>query len=445
MSGDWRELVLETDEPQDGEEEASESSAETAGFGERVSQLQGIGNGLRSFGRGLGSVASKTKGGLVKLLTTVFGPGSKIKLVAVGGGGLIVLIAVFILLAGIALLSVARQGTGGSTPAQQLELTKQETRENLQLVLCLDTAPPVATQQPTKSGNGPTLASNDNARISDACQTVNREQVEKARAQIAALREQLKSRTSAEVPTTPTIGLMPAALAAEPPPAATSAQSKTAQASTLLDQIEKELQGIDEANGKYKETKTHVVKANALIAQFVDVYNGLKYNCQSSSDLLGAQSPSNVQLYELKSHRQKSSSPIHFFYDAESRNGVTYVTPSLACYLAKLTVETQRQLGVQVEVGDASTATGVQAWGPHHQHGGGGNVDIWAQKVMVGDPQGSTFDPELSVKFAKLIVELGARELFITQNSYPSAIKLYSVNAGGHADHWHICIHTCGN
>lgn len=423
-------------------EQAEGAAAE--GDGQPTEQPAGSARGLdaanttRQLAKGAQNLTKGVGGKAVKLVGTIFGPGSKIKIGVIVIDLGVYLLATVLFVIGLTTMSLGNSGTRGTTPEQTPDLTQTEIQNDLKLIACLDSVPPGA---PTPSVSDEAETVDDGALLSPECIKLNIENVTKAKAKVAELRIQLKQRSQQASGTAEPLrevgfSLIQAAQAAESQETDPSQSQIVEQASKLLDQIDAELTGISEANGKYKLTKEHSDKLNLLVPQFADVWSKLAFSCSNGAGLVGAALPGK-NLYQLK-----SGPNIIFFYGNASRSN-TYATKDMACYLATLTDAARSQLGIEMEVGDISDETGRQAWGPHHQHGGGGNVDIWAPKVMSGDLQGSLFDGDLSVKFAKLIIDLGGQELFITQDQYPTAIKQYSVYAGGHADHWHICISSC--
>lgn len=385
---------------QDGElsatdEESSEQPSEAQpGAVERASSLG------RAAQR-TAQLAGALKGGVASIASTVFGPGKWID------GGLAVSAAVLFAIAGI-LLTVgltARLLTklGGSQPAAKaMELGEEQTKRDLQLIACYQDRPPQQWGDPGKT------------QLSAECIKVVQQEVERQRNVLERAEQELQGSGTNE--------------------------ADKQKVRDLIAKIRVELDGIDQANGAFKESKEHYESLKKLLDDpAAKLLDGLVFSCESE-DVIGEQSASNAKLYRLKGG---GSSPIRYYYQTNEREGRDYVSPEMACYLVELTKRARLELNLSVEIGDASTPTGASAWGPHSQHGFGTNVDIWAPSVMAADLQGSAWDPDLAVRFAKMIIDLGAKELFITQDYYPNAIREYSIDVGGHADHWHICIENC--
>ncbi len=394
----------------DQDSRPTETPAGSAGgFGDSLDRFTGLRAGAQRVGKAAAKIGAGVGKGATKLLGTVFGPGSKIKIGIIVIDVGVYLLALVLFVIGLTTMSLGNSGSGGTTPAQSPDLTQAELQHDLKLITCLDAATPPPVEPDKKD-----TAADDGTRLSPECMKINREQAVKIKEKIAELRKQLTSRGKNEAARAP--------------------------AGKLLDDIEAELTAIDTANGKYQPTKEHVTKLNSLVDQFVIVWSSLAFSCDNSSQVVGPQSPQNPKLFQLKAG---GASPIVFYFGQTSREN-TYVSKDMACYLATLTVEAKKQLGIRIEVGDASTQLGQDAWGPHSQHGGGGNADIWAEKVMIDRPEGGTYDDGAAQKLAQLILDLGGKELFITWDRYRDSawVQRYSVNASGHSDHWHICIHN---
>lgn len=310
------------------------------------------------------------------------------------------------------------KGFGGSTPPQAIDAGFENDMDMIRIAFCLDELANV-DKGIDKQGKEKAI---EGVLLSTRCRQVNEKAAKKTLESLANIKKSLDIYDDS---------------------------SEKQQLVTTIDQMSEKLVGIKVANGVYKTTRTHVDSYEVLRNKYNELIKKLVINCDDLQIALGT--PNEVGLVIIPSHHDDTRSPIHYYFNGTGPKSTKYVSPQMACYLFRLTKKWQALTGDVVEIGDASIASGIQAYGGHGQHGGGGNVDIWVPSVMWAQLIGTPYNDAKSIELAKLIRDLGGKELFVTPNPAGTGLNttyrgfpLINVdNDGKHGNHWHICIHDC--
>ena len=291
------------------------------------------------------------------------------------------------------------RGKGGITEGQPSSLTSASDMDSMRLTLCLNQ--PITTQ----------------TTLSLECMETNKKQAETALKSITTLEESLKVYQES---------------------------NEREEAAKLLGEIKAALTTIQEQPGILETIKTQGKIIEEKRTRLIELLKELVVDCKGI-DLSSWGQPSAQGLIKVP----RSSVPNLSWYATSNNESHKYVSTRMACYLVRLATAWQGH--GKIEIGDASYENGDWNHGSHSQHGGGGNIDIWAPNVMSN--AGKEFNSGLAEQFAKLVRQLGAVELFVTTSGYPDATqalsgKMYNgvplINeTSKHDDHWHICVHDC--